>query len=152
MSGERLLHATAAAVATDADGPLVGALLTGPSGAGKSDLALRLVDGCRFGRTRLVADDQTLLRVEGGRLKACAPAATAGRLEIRGLGIVETPHIAEIEIAAAFDLARPPDRLPRSRTETILEGADPVPTLALAPFESSAPFKALRFLQALRRL
>ena len=76
-----LAHATTVLV----DG--TGVLLRGPSGSGKSDLALRLIDG----GARLVADDQTALAVENGVLVAHPPRSIAGRLEVRGLGIVTVP-------------------------------------------------------------
>ncbi len=60
-------------------------LITGPSGSGKSDLALRLLDR---GFT-LVSDDQTIVKRDGNRLLASAPPTIAGKLEIRGIGIVE---------------------------------------------------------------
>ena len=60
-------------------------LISGPSGSGKSDLALRLLDR---GFT-LVSDDRTIVRKEGGKLIASAPATIKGKLEIRGVGIVE---------------------------------------------------------------
>jgi HPr kinase/phosphorylase len=64
-----------------------GVLLLGISGSGKSDLALRLIhDGWR-----LVADDRTVLTLEKGALKAAAPAAIRGLIEVRGLGIVHLP-------------------------------------------------------------
>ena len=81
--GRILVHATAVAI----DGRAL--LLRGPSGAGKSDLALRLIDA----GARLIADDQSVLRREGGRLLAAVPAAIAGLIEVRGVGIlrVEPP-------------------------------------------------------------
>jgi serine kinase of HPr protein (carbohydrate metabolism regulator) len=67
-----------------------GILLRGPSGSGKSRLARELIaDARRAGRfATLVADDRVTLRVQSGRLVAETPAALAGLLEIRGLGIV----------------------------------------------------------------
>lgn len=62
-------------------------LLMGDSGAGKSDVALRLI---AMG-ARLLADDQTALSVESGRLHAGAVEAGRGHIEIRGLGIVKIP-------------------------------------------------------------
>ena len=73
------LHASTVAL----DGRAV--LISGPSGSGKSDLALRLLDR---GFT-LVSDDQTIVRKDGGRLLAAAPPTIHGKLEIRGVGIVE---------------------------------------------------------------
>ncbi|HAQ33260.1 MAG TPA: serine/threonine protein kinase, partial [Rhodospirillaceae bacterium] len=59
-------------------------LLRGPSGSGKSDLALRLIDG----GGRLVADDQTLVEIQGERLVATAPETIAGKMEVRGVGVL----------------------------------------------------------------
>ena len=63
-----------------------GVLLIGPPGSGKSDLALRLL-GRGFS---LVADD----RVDIADGIAAPPAALAGLLEVRGLGIVRLPYAA----------------------------------------------------------
>ena len=71
-----MVHATCVAIGDRA------VLLCGPSGSGKSDLALRLIDG----GAQLVADDQVVLRAEGGRIVARAPEALAGRMEVRGIG------------------------------------------------------------------
>src|SRR5260221_4447713 len=78
----------------------IGVLLRGPSGSGKSDLALRLIDA----GARLVADDRTDLTVDGGRLVASAPATIAGKLEIRGIGIVTMANVARSPVGLAVDL------------------------------------------------
>ena len=80
-----LLHASCVARGAEA------VLLLGPPGSGKSDLALRLI---RDGWT-LVADDQCVLRAEGKALRAEAPAALRGMLEVRGLGIFSGLPVAE---------------------------------------------------------
>lgn len=115
----------------------VGVLLRGPSGAGKSDLALRLIDG----GARLVADDQVALVVAGGTLSATAPARIAGRLEVRGLGVVPVPAVEAVPVGLVVDLVAPEDvsRLPDPR-ECDLAGIA-VPSIALAPFEASTPAK-----------
>lgn len=82
------IHATAVARATPAGWR--GVLLTGPSGAGKSDLALRLVAA----GWRLAADDYAHVWASGGALYATAPERIAGRIEARGLGILDTPSLA----------------------------------------------------------
>lgn len=80
-----------------------GVLLLGAPGAGKSDLLLRLLDH----GYALVADD----RVEIADGIARAPAALAGLIEVRGLGILRLPHVAEARLALAVELA-PSERLP----------------------------------------
>lgn len=125
------VHGTAIALGSE------GILLRGPSGAGKSDLALRLIDQ----GARLVADDQTELRREGTEIIMSAPATIAGRLEVRGLGIVAVPSVASAPLRLVVDLmpAAAIERLPMPRECSLLDAA--LPLLALAPFEASAPAK-----------
>jgi HPr kinase/phosphorylase len=123
----------------------VGVLLRGQSGSGKSDLALRLIeDGAR-----LVADDQTELRRDGAGIVASAPPAIAGRLEIRGVGILAARSVASAPLALVVDLvpAASVERLPEARHCDYLGCA--VPLLRLAPFEASAPAKLRAALTAL---
>ena len=126
-----LVHATAIAI----DGRAI--LLRGPSGAGKSDLALRLID-CG---ARLVADDQVELRRAGERVLVTAPAALAGLIEVRGVGILRIEAVAEATLALLVDLvpSAEVDRLPEIRREDVLGVA--APTIALSPFEASAAAK-----------
>lgn len=138
-----LVHATCVAV----DGH--GVLLLGPSGAGKSDLALRLVGGALRDRGRavaatLVADDQVSIEVREGRLFGSPPGVIAGRLEVRGLGIVEMDHAGETEICMAAELVAPAsiERMPQPLPPHVLLGV-PLPLIRLAPFEPSAPQKLL---------
>lgn len=114
-----------------------GILLRGPSGSGKSDLALRLIDA----GGRLVADDRTDLAAEDGRLIASSPAAIAGQMEIRGVGIVTLPRVVRTCVGMAVDLvpADEIDRLPSPRHCSYLGIG--LPLLAVAPFECSAPAK-----------
>lgn len=110
-------------------------LIAGPSGSGKSDLALRLLDRGAI----LVSDDYTSLEAHGGRLHASPPATIAGKIEIRGVGIVERPYASEVPVALLIDLARPPERLPEPRFTTL--AAIALPTIGLAALEASAPIK-----------
>jgi serine kinase of HPr protein (carbohydrate metabolism regulator) len=115
----------------------IGIVLRGPSGSGKSDLALRLIDN----GARLVADDRINLTVEGGSLFASPPPQIAGRLEVRGIGIVPMPHTARVRVGMVVDLVAPQEveRVPDpARCEYLGIG---LPLLALAPFEVSAPAK-----------
>jgi serine kinase of HPr protein (carbohydrate metabolism regulator) len=115
----------------------LGVLLRGPSGSGKSDLALRLIDA----GGRLVADDRTDLALENGALVASAPEPIAGRLEVRGVGIVDMPAVAVTRVGLAADLvsAAEIERLPMARHCAYL-GIE-IPLIALTPFECSAPAK-----------
>ncbi len=126
------IHATCVA----RDG--LGVLLRGESGAGKSDLGFRLIDrGCA-----LVADDRVELRRDGTRLLARAPAALAGLIELRGIGIVAMEaQVAQAPIGLVVDLVAPAavERLPEPAFAAYL-GLD-VPLLALDPFAASAPAK-----------
>lgn len=114
-----------------------GVLLRGASGSGKSDLALRLIDE----GARLVADDRTDLTAEEGQLVAAPPAAIAGKIEVRGVGIVTLPHIARTRVGLAVDLVAVDEveRLPLPRHCSYL-GVE-LPLIAVAPFECSAPAK-----------
>jgi serine kinase of HPr protein (carbohydrate metabolism regulator) len=123
-----------------------GVLLRGPSGAGKSDLALRFMALPGEGRLRpqLVADDQVLVAANAKRaLLASAPAAIAGKIEVRGLGIVEMPFLPEAELVLVCDLVSLEDvpRMPPEAAQSITIAGIPLPTLTLAPFEASAPLK-----------
>jgi serine kinase of HPr protein (carbohydrate metabolism regulator) len=125
------LHATCVAI----NG--CGVLLTGKSGSGKSDLALRLIDRGAI----LVSDDGTLAEARDGRLFASAPDAIAGRIEIRGLGIVRLPAIAQVPVLLCIVLDEAVQRMPEEILPVrTIEGID-LPVLALDPFEHSAPIK-----------
>jgi serine kinase of HPr protein (carbohydrate metabolism regulator) len=125
------IHATCVAI----DGRAV--LLTGKSGSGKSDLALRLIDR---GAT-LVSDDGTLLEARNGRAYAGAPESIAGRMEVRGLGIIPLPALADVPVALCIVLDAAMERMPEEILPVRpIEGID-IPVLALDPFENSAPVK-----------
>ena len=81
-----------------------GVLITGPSGSGKSDLALRLLARGFI----LVADDRT--DIDDG--VARAPAAIAGLLEVRGLGVLRLAHLAEAQLRLVVRLGEDAPRLP----------------------------------------
>lgn len=129
MSIEELVHATTVSI----DGH--GVLISGPSGSGKSDLALRLIDR---GAT-LVADDQTLVRAEAGAALASAPATIAGKLEVRGLGIMVFEHEADVPLSLFISLTETVERMPEPRTRRIA-GIE-LPDLILDPRPASAPIK-----------
>jgi serine kinase of HPr protein (carbohydrate metabolism regulator) len=111
-------------------------LLSGPSGSGKSDLALRLIDR---GFT-LVSDDQTVVRREGDRLIAKAPPTIAGKLEVRGLGIVEMETVTNIPVALFVELTSDIERLPDENRERSILGVE-LPLISIDAKTASAPSK-----------
>ena len=117
-------------------------LIGGRSGSGKSDLALRLIDR----GAALVSDDYTELCRVAGRVVARAPAPIAGKIEVRGLGILDLPAAADVPLCLFVDLDRDPERMPEP--ETVWLAGDEIPTVALAALEASA---ALKLEQALVR-
>ncbi len=104
-----------------------GVLLLGPPGSGKSDLVLRLLDR----GFQLVADD----RVEIHGREACAPAALAGLLEVRGLGILRLPYLERARLELAVCLGGPATRLP----EPARHAATGLPMVALDAARPAAP-------------
>lgn len=104
-----------------------GVLLLGLSGSGKSDLALRLIIDRGFS---LVADD----RVDIDDGFAQAPAALAGLLEVRGLGIIRLPHAARARLALAVALTQTAARLPVPARHAELD----LPLVSIDPTQASA--------------
>jgi serine kinase of HPr protein (carbohydrate metabolism regulator) len=135
-----LVHGTCVALGRTA------ALLRGPSGSGKSDLALRFLFLARRGPAALeppilVADDQVRLVRRGARLIAAAPDTIRGRIEVRGVGIVEVKSLPEAELALLVDLVPPAglERMPEGDAASLM-GVE-LPLIRLAPWEGSAAIK-----------
>lgn len=119
------------------------ALLRGASGSGKSDLALRFLSAFAGPhRAALVADDQVEITRRSATLWARAPASIAGRMEVRGVGIVRVPSRRRAALVLVIDLvaADAVPRLPDPQIGEELLGVS-VARIALAPFEASAPVK-----------
>ena len=133
-AGPRLSAETIHASTVAVDGRAV--LITGPSGSGKSDLALRLLDR----GFSLVSDDQTLVKREGDRLIAGAPPNIAGKLEIRGIGIVEIDHSDDVPLALLVELTSDIQRLPDDSRERPILGVK-LPLISIDAMTASAPSK-----------
>ncbi|MDG5487143.1 HPr kinase/phosphatase C-terminal domain-containing protein [Sphingomonas sp. BGYR3] len=123
------IHATCIAIQGRA------VLIEGASGSGKSDLALRLIDR----GASLVSDDYTLVQRRDGQVMASAPDRIAGRIEVRGVGIVDMPFVAGVPVAMTVQLHAQPPRLPDENRRHLL--GTTLPVLVLNPFEQSAPIK-----------
>ncbi len=126
-----LIHATCIALGE------TGVLIRGPSGSGKSDLALRLIDG----GAQLVADDYCDVNADHGRLSATVPATIAGKIEVRGHGIIALAFRPTVKVGLVVDLmpeaeiARMPDN-----TTCVIDGIT-LPRLQLNAFAASAAAK-----------
>lgn len=149
---ETMLHGSCVAVGG------AGVLILGPPGAGKSSLVLRLIDqpGCGTSgviRTaELVADDQVMIRRDGDDLFASAPLALAGKLEVRGLGIVDVRARRHVPIGLVIRLT------PASNIERLPEPGDSHvdilgltrPLLLVDAAHASAPARVRAALDSLR--
>ncbi|MEM1133007.1 MAG: hypothetical protein AAGH53_08725 [Pseudomonadota bacterium] len=112
-------------------------MITGPSGIGKSSLCLLLIDR---GYT-LVSDDQTMLQIADNGLQASAAPNIAGMMEIRNLGIIPIPHMAE-RAAVSLHIRLDP-KAPRfidSPDSQNLLGHS-IPSFAIWPDLATAPLK-----------
>ena len=129
-------------------------LIQGKSGSGKSDLVLRLLDspgygiGQRLHQALLVADDQVILERIADQIVARAPLSLAGKLEIRGQGIVELPWVESAMLCLVVDLmpVRDIPRLPEPSELTVELLGMAFPRLVLDPAQVSATSRIRSFL------
>ncbi|TQS73666.1 serine kinase [Rhodobacteraceae bacterium] len=112
--GPECMNIHASCVALDSQNAV---LILGRSGAGKSALALGLM---ALG-AHLVADDRVDLVVEKGNLFAHSPAAIAGQIEARQIGILRASALkGGARVGLVVDLDRTEEeRLPPMRHQTI---------------------------------
>lgn len=131
------LHASCVAIGGHA------VLIEGRSGTGKSDLALRLIDRGAV----LVSDDYTILTRRDGALTASPPANIAGKMEVRGLGLIEIDHATDVPVALVVVADTDPVRMPEADVRRAIAGVM-LPELRLSLLEPSAPIKVERALAA----
>ncbi|HBN21773.1 MAG TPA: hypothetical protein DD412_00855 [Holosporales bacterium] len=119
-----------------------GILLRGKPGSGKSDLALRLIHQ----DATLISDDQTDIAAQNKELIATCPKTLEGKLEVRGVGIVDVSFIKQHPLHIIIDLVnwQKIDRLPEKKTEQ-LEGVNCL-FYELDPFEMSVSDKIRKIL------
>lgn len=139
------MHAAADRIRIDGVAVAIGemaVLLRGPSGSGRSDLALRLIDE----GARLISDEQVELERRNERVFAgvpnLMPAHLIGRIEARGLGIVQVPHAPEpLPLGWVVDMVPVSaiERLPKAAAAIYLGIA--VPCFSLDPASPSASAK-----------
>lgn len=129
LSSERI-HATTVAIGDRA------VLIAGRSGFGKSDLALRLIDRGAV----LVSDDYTIVQRKDGRLFATAPGPIRGKLEVRGVGLVDFPFVDSAPVHLMVVVDEPAERMPEVLRTRRIAGLS-VRVLALPALESSSPIK-----------
>lgn len=124
------LHASCVAIGEHA------VLIEGRSGAGKSDLALRLIDR----GAALVSDDYTVLMRSARKLLATPPATIAGKIEVRGLGIVAMPYRDRVAVSLLVELVDEVERMPPEPQTRRIAGID-VPVVAMNGHDASGPIK-----------
>lgn len=143
---DRTIHAACAAL----DG--AGILIRGPSGSGKSSLALRLA---ATGSGTFVADDRVVCTERAGQLWARPHPALAGRVEVRGQGILAVtdlgvPVADEALLGLVVDLVASAPRLPEPAPEAEILGIR-LPRLVLDAGVRAAGLAPLLVRAALRK-
>lgn len=129
-----------------------GILIRGESGSGKSSLALLLAsaeDGA------FVADDRVICAVADGRLVARSHPDLAGRVEVRGQGIVALAELgvalsAEAVLQLAVDLVAEAPRYPEAADAAVVLGSR-LPRIVLDTGVRAAGLAPLIIRAALRK-
>jgi serine kinase of HPr protein (carbohydrate metabolism regulator) len=142
------VHATAVLVGRDA------ILLRGPSGSGKSRIALALVAdaNARGVFAAMIGDDRVALTPVGDRLVVRPAPTLAGRVELRGVGILEADHEPAGVVALVVDfVSDPPDRIPASEDRHEMVEGVVLPRLELWRQDPAALLKVSAALDELVR-
>ena len=92
----------------------------------------------------LVADDQVHLTIREGALWVTSPPTIAGRIEVRGIGLVRVPYVPEAKICLVAELVGSDqiERMPEPLAPFEHDGLR-VRRIQLFPFEASAPLKLM---------
>jgi HPr kinase/phosphorylase len=114
-----------------------GIAIIGPSGSGKSDLALRLMDR----GAELVGDDYIIITPDGSMAVARAAPKLAGKIEIRGIGILQVNYRESAILRLCIKLDEDGERLPDPWPVETLNGFA-IPCLKLHAQTASAAIKA----------
>lgn len=117
-------------------------LIEGAPGTGKSSLALALIDR---GAT-LVGDDGVILSGHSGTLHASPHPNTAGKLEVRNVGIIDVPAVGGVPVALLVRLDEGAHRFIAAADAATVAGCA-LPLVRLYP---DSPVLALRAELALR--
>ncbi len=125
MSAGQLILANITAVAIDGRAVLI----EGASGSGKSSLALALIERGAL----LIGDDAVTLERRRDELFANPPPNIAGKLEIRGVGLVDMPTTSA-PLALAIALDETAERMPLALPARSFLGCD-IPLLGMAGTE-----------------
>ena len=91
-------------------------------------------------RCRLVADDYVTLACSGERVTVSAPAALAGRIEVRGVGLVDAPARDGVELVAVFRLGtgKAIPRMPEPDSVKLASLGDGLPAVSVRVFDLNA--------------
>ncbi len=115
--GRLQLHASTVVIGGNA------VAITGPSGSGKSAMAFKLMS---LGAT-LLADDITWLKATPSALIAECPTSLSGRIEARGVGILNAVPARPAPLKLVVDLGvEEHDRLPALKTVQLLDHSIPL--------------------------
>lgn len=118
-------------------------LIEGEPGSGKSSLALALIDRGAV----LIGDDGVLLDPRGDALYASPAPAIAGLIEVRNVGLLTYPTVAEVPVALVLRLDLQAPRFIDAAEQAVRLGV-PLQQVRLWP---DSPVLALRAEAALTR-
>lgn len=110
-----------------------GVLILGESGAGKSALAERIIHEARARGhfAVLIGDDRVVIHVGAGRLVISGHPAIRGRIERRGIGIIDVNSAQKAVLKGVISITTNPPRLPGEDSKTLGIAGIHVPLLAL---------------------